>query len=267
MLLCGCFPRPGLGPAADLLFFASPKKRRQKKGDPAVCVPSLRYGQPAVLDVGGGPQNSLHCVALRQLRPLSLLRLRSSAQPEGSDTRHRFARLWERPGRAFALLGQGFGPRVDFEPVFRLVVLGETLMRSRCARRLSAPGTAGYHQQAPLETTRSDPAIHSKHCRRAAPAVPWRPSAAMARRSAIPSGCAEERSVSRIRARPCLSEASLGETPRNASTAGCPVAQRRGRRQRGRLFFAYFLLAKQKKVGRPPGRVPAPENKHLTTSN
>jgi hypothetical protein len=153
MLLCGCFPRPGLGPAADLLFFASPKKRRQKKGDPAVCVPSLRYGQPAVLDVGGGPQNSLHCVALRQLRPLSLLRLRSSAQPEGSDTRHRFARLLEQPGRAFALLGQGFGPRVDFEPVFRLVVLGETLMRSRCARRLSAPGTAGYHQQAPLEKT------------------------------------------------------------------------------------------------------------------
>ncbi|WP_295176546.1 hypothetical protein, partial [Variovorax sp. SCN 67-20] len=33
------FPGPGLGPAADLLFFASPKKRRQKKGDPAVCVP------------------------------------------------------------------------------------------------------------------------------------------------------------------------------------------------------------------------------------
>ncbi|RIX80943.1 hypothetical protein D3H34_11720 [Acidovorax cavernicola] len=40
--------------------------------------------------------------------------------------------------------------------------------------------------------------------------------------SLIPSVCAEERSVSRIRARPCLSEASLGETPRNVSTAGCP---------------------------------------------
>ncbi len=50
---------PGLGPAADLLFFASPKKRRQKKGDPAVCVPSLRYGQPAVLTFRGVSQNSL----------------------------------------------------------------------------------------------------------------------------------------------------------------------------------------------------------------
>ena len=54
-----------------------------------------------------------------------------------------------------------------------------------------------------------------------------------------------------------LSERSeFCETPRNASTAGCPGAQRRGRRQWGRLFFGYFLLAKQKKVTRPPGRNP-----------
>ena len=46
-------------PAADLLSFASPKESKQRKGDPTVCVPSLRCGQPAVLDSGGGPQNSL----------------------------------------------------------------------------------------------------------------------------------------------------------------------------------------------------------------
>ncbi len=40
------------------------------------------------------------------------------------------------------------------------------------------------------------------------------------------------------------------------SIAGCPVAKRRGHGQWGRLFFAYFLLAEQKKVGRPPGRNP-----------
>ncbi|OOG36070.1 hypothetical protein [Polaromonas sp. A23] len=45
--------KPGLGPAADLLSFASPKERRQRKGDPAVCVPTLRYGQPAVLGPAG----------------------------------------------------------------------------------------------------------------------------------------------------------------------------------------------------------------------
>ena len=42
-----------LRPAAQLLFFASPKESNQKKGDPAVCVPSLRYGQPAVLASSG----------------------------------------------------------------------------------------------------------------------------------------------------------------------------------------------------------------------
>ena len=46
-------------PAADSLSFASPKESKQRKGDPTVCVPSLRCGQPAVLDYGGGPQNSL----------------------------------------------------------------------------------------------------------------------------------------------------------------------------------------------------------------
>jgi len=43
-------------------------------------------------------------------------------------------------------------------------------------------------------------------------------------------------------------KASSSETPAGPSTAGCPGAQRRGRRQQGRLFFAYFLLARQKKV-------------------
>ena len=37
----------------------------------------------------------------------------------------------------------------------------------------------------------------------------------------FPSGCAEERSGQRIRARDCLSEASSSETPLDASTAGC----------------------------------------------
>jgi hypothetical protein len=48
----------------------------------------------------------------------------------------------------------------------------------------------------------------------------------------------------------CMFEpkASLHETPAGPSTAGCPGAKRRGRRNQGRLFFGDFLLAKQKKV-------------------
>jgi hypothetical protein len=43
-------------PGGNLLFFASPKKSKQKKGDPAVRVPSLRYGQPVMSGKSGGPR-------------------------------------------------------------------------------------------------------------------------------------------------------------------------------------------------------------------
>ncbi|SFU33342.1 hypothetical protein SAMN05216350_101370 [Polaromonas sp. YR568] len=72
-------------PACDSLFFASPKKSKQKKGDPAVCVPPLRCGQPAVLGSGGV---SLELASLRQSRSLIRLNLRSSAQPEGVGNRN-----------------------------------------------------------------------------------------------------------------------------------------------------------------------------------
>ncbi len=46
-----------------------------------------------------------------------------------------------------------------------------------------------------------------------------------------------------------------------------PAAKRRDADSRGRLFFAYFLLAKQKKVSRPPGRDPAPKLKTIQAPN
>jgi hypothetical protein len=46
-----CYPGP------RSIHFA--KESKQRKATPTVCVPPLRYGQPAVLDSGGGPQNSL----------------------------------------------------------------------------------------------------------------------------------------------------------------------------------------------------------------
>ena len=41
-------------PGGDSLFFASPKKSKQKKGDPTVRVPALRFGQPALPRKNGG---------------------------------------------------------------------------------------------------------------------------------------------------------------------------------------------------------------------
>ena len=73
--------RSGRGePGGSSLFFASPKKSNQKKGDPAVCVPSLRFGQPAVLSKTGV---TCKLAALRQARALIRFGLRSSAQSEG----------------------------------------------------------------------------------------------------------------------------------------------------------------------------------------
>ncbi len=185
-------------PAGESLSFASPKESNQRKGDPTVCVPPLRYGQPAVLGYGGGPQNSLHCVPLRQLRPLSRLRLRSSAQPEGSGSGHRDAR-----------------PPKPNGPSLRLA---RAIGRNGRAR---APHTRTRHGALTL----------------------------------IPSGCAEERSVSRTRARSCLSEASSAR-PRETRAPQVARSEAEGRRQWGRLSLLTFF-GETKKVSRPPGRDPA----------
>jgi hypothetical protein len=66
----------------------------------------------------------------------------------------------------------------------------------------------------------------------------------------LPLGRAEQRSGDRIRAGACLSEASLRPTPGDASSARYPE----GARPLARLSFAYFSLAKQRKVSRLTGR-------------
>ena len=56
-----CFLRRAAGrglPGGNSLSFASPKESKQRKGDPGCCVPSLRYGQPAVLGPDGVKNNS-----------------------------------------------------------------------------------------------------------------------------------------------------------------------------------------------------------------
>ncbi|RYX96842.1 MAG: hypothetical protein EOO28_06160 [Comamonadaceae bacterium] len=74
--------KPGLVPADELLFFASPKKSNQKKGDPAVCVPSAgASGKPAVLGLDG-VKKKLACGS-DSFFAFSRPALRSSAQTEG----------------------------------------------------------------------------------------------------------------------------------------------------------------------------------------
>ncbi len=78
-----------------------------------------------------------------------------------------------------------------------------------------------------------------------------------------PLGCAEQRSGARIRAGACLSVASLRTTPGGASSARQPA----GPRPLARLSFAYFSLAKQRKVrpaaGNKPASRPKPEPRNI----
>ena len=182
-----CAGKPGVAPAGDSLFFASPKKSKQKKGDPQSGSPS---GQPAVLEASGVWLNSLRS---------------NNASPDPLPS---------------ALLGPartGGGRSPDFQfnkyaPWRVLVGLGD----SDVGLDVRILGCSDFR------TPRRNEEASSA--------------------SADGSGLA-------------LSERSeFSQTPAGLSNA----AYRRSRATNpARLLFAYFLLAKQEKVSRPPGRVPA----------
>ncbi|MDR6539599.1 hypothetical protein J2739_005398 [Variovorax soli] len=71
----------------------------------------------------------------------------------------------------------------------------------------------------------------------------------------IPSGRSRGAQLFADQGRACLSEASL-RGPREKRAPQASRSEAQGRGQWGRLFFGYFLLAKQKKVTRLPGRHP-----------
>ncbi len=166
--------RPGLAPAGDLLSLASPRESKQREGDPKSGSLRLRYGQPALLDSGGGPQNSPAAQTTAALipPPSALLSPATRDKRERKPIQQGYAAAcpWEVRYLSFVFL--------FFPPL------------------VNAPRSAGSGG----------------------------------------SGLA-------------LSERSeFSQPPTGPSTAGCPVAQRRGRRHQGRLSFAYFSLAKQRKV-------------------
>ena len=78
-----------------------------------------------------------------------------------------------------------------------------------------------------------------------------------------PLGRAEQRSSVRIKALALFERSEFASVPNAASSArdrvsGTDVA---------RLFFGYFLLAKQQKETRPPGRDPACHRRKVTAAN
>ena len=109
----------GSRPAGEVLFFASPKKSTQKKGDPAVCVPCAdATGQPAVLGFGG--------VSL-ELAPFHFAQTIASPHPPNP-----------------ALLGASRGARGAEQPH------GPLLRSAQLAQRVAlAPARRGRAQQWP----------------------------------------------------------------------------------------------------------------------
>ena len=206
-------------PGVRVTFFCFAKRKSPKKRRPPVCDPfALRRGKPAAGRLRGAPWNSLRCVAASFRHPRRVRARSTRAATRVPPHNRPAAGAASRGGTAEhpnnRTAGHPFGP----------------LLRSAAParRKALAPAMWGRAQRWPVW-------MFCPPC---------------------PFGCAEERRVWRIRARVCLSDAQrreLSETPPNLSTAGCPVAKRRGRRQWGRLSFGYFSLAKQRKVPRTPG--------------
>jgi hypothetical protein len=133
-----------------------------------------------------------------------------------------------------------------------------------------APSTAGAYRRAfgraiaalglaiPTADTNHPAPRHANHRGRCASAVAWWPSEAKAR--VVPKApLAAPRSGAFRGSGPQLFERSEFCGPRETRAPQGARSEAKGRRQWGRLSFAYVSLAKQRKVGRPPGRDPAPE--------
>lgn len=213
-------------PGGHFLSFASPKERKQRKSEPAVCDPTLHYGQPAVLALAGVSLELGY--RLKQSRALIRPKLCSSAQTEG----HRTAQSARLVALCATLPSYVFAtdklPNQPTTPYPHKSTHGHCLWDDQqrflnTAIELPMPGFA-----------------------------PARAKQSAERFAAVEAGLSSAGAGGK-RAGDCLSEASSSQTPTDTSSA----RHRAAARTSARLFFGYFHLAKQKKVTRPPGRNPA----------
>ena len=205
------------------LFFASPKKSTQKKGDPQSATPSRCEGVN-LHRVGCGVRRGTHCAAVQ---------LRSDIHGE-SEHEARALRRACHPATAPTQAQPAGGGQPNIQTTEQPDIhSGHCCARPRLrsARRLR-PRSGGRAKQWPVW-------MFCPPC---------------------PSGCAEERRVWRIRARVCLSDAQrreLSETPSNPSTAGCPVASAQGTQTVGSPFLWFLSFGDAKESYSHAGRLPA----------
>ena len=224
-MVCFCGRRePGLGPAADSLFFASPKKSKQKKGDPQSATPSRCYGANLRRGACGVRRGTRFAAAQR----------RSDSHGESDDE------AWAHG-------------------------------------RPCHPATAPPQAQPAGAWTAEQPNSHTGHCC-AWPSLrsAWRLRPGGLGRAqqwpvwmsgfGFPSGCAEERSGQRIRARDCLSAVKRSEferDPAGREHRRLPEAKRRDAACRVAFsLVTFFWRSKGKLLARraTPGLRPQPRH-------
>jgi len=168
-----------------------------------------------------------------------------------------------RTGRVWRKLGYASNMRQPYPPAAALLspvsmacdterrLLGFAIANSRNSQQPNSPASqnpSASKATRDINSTAHDVSAANEHAVSGLPAP-------------TPLGRAEQRRDGRTRAGACLSEASLRTTPHNPSSARYPE----GARHTARLSFAYFSLAKQRKVRRLPGRNPASHNSNKAT--
>ena len=214
---------------ARYLFFASPKKSTQKKGDPAVCDPcgaNLRRGG---CRVRRGTRYALARCARTTTASQITKHAREGAHATPQPPRRRRSQ-------------KGVGSQTAKQPNSQTATRAIAALGPVCAARGA--------------------------CARAAPAArsdgPYGCPV-----FGFPSGCAEERRFWRIRARVCLSDAKrreFSETPAKLSTAGCPQRSE-GTQPVGSLFLGLLSFGEAKESESPAGARPGPRTRQRHTTS
>ena len=200
---------------ARYLFFASPKKSTQKKGDPQSATPSRCYGANLQRGVCGVRRGTRYALA-RCARTTTARQITKHARSDAHATPQTPRRRRSQKGVGSPTAGQPNNhsghccARPSLRSAWRLRPSGS----GRAQRRPEGMSVCGF-----------------------------------------PSGCAEERRFWRIRARVCLSDAKrreFSETPAKLSTAGCPQRSE-GTQPVGSLFLGLLSFGEAKESESPAG--------------
>ncbi len=210
-------------------FFCFAKRKSPKKRRPPVCDPfAVRRGKPASSRLRGAPWNSLCAARAAQTATASQF------------TRHGRCDAHAHPATAPPQAQPAGGGQPNIHSGHRCARLGpRSAWRLRPRRRAErSDGPCGLRVFNPLL------AAPAAGCLRGGMRAPARMLRELTRR-VCPNGAPQARS-------------ELRGAPRKRPDAGLPRSEAQGSQTEGRLSFAYFSLAKQRKVSRPPGRDPAP---------